>query len=381
MRLSQGPQRTSYFPNQFTRQDLKLASRSIGNHFPAKWSNEKFPLTNKKLTDFKFTKVWHASETPRIIERELNFENGDATLSGTAYLPSEGRKVPGIVVLHAASGPSQSSKMYEHLCEGLPRIGIGVLVFDRRGTGKSTGGSRGNAYETLAYDAIAGQNALGKLRPIDPRRVGFWGISQGGWIALLATSRTKIPTFAIAVSAPLVTPERQMEFATSNLLRVRGYAKKDVIELINARKAWWAFLNRKISLAAATSVMQKVEKKPWFNLAFMPNSNQLESSRGALEELSYDPTITLEQIHVPLLFIYGADDPWVPVEESVKKLRAITRKRSNISYTVIPRANHEMMFRDQETMEFDEKVINQEGPEAPSYFMQMTIWLSKFVNK
>ncbi len=322
---------------------------------------------------------WHAGETLRIIEQDIEFQNDDARLSGRACLPAEGKNIPGIVVLHGASSPSRDSGMYQHLYEGLPRIGIGVLVFDRRGTGKSTGSSKNIAYETLADDAIAGQNALEKLTPIDPHNVGFWGISQGGWIALLATSRSKLPTFAIAVSAPIVTVESQMEFATSNLLKVRGYSQEDVRDMLRARKAWLAYLRGKRSLTSAINVMQGVERKSWFKLAFMPNSKELESSRGALKELCYNPLDTFREISVPLLFIYGGEDPWIPVQESIKRLREIVKKRHNITYDVIPNANHEMLFPSRETMEFDEKVLNQSAPVAPSYFMQMTMWLSKHV--
>jgi uncharacterized protein len=322
---------------------------------------------------------WHVKETLSIIVRDLEFENDGARLSGTVYLPSKGKKLPGVVVLHGAGGPSQNSSMYYHLREGLPRMGIGVLVFDRRGTGKSSGSSKRNSYETLADDAIAGQNALGKLPSIDPNNVGFWGISQGGWIAVLAASRSKRPSFAIPVSSPLVTPEIQMEFATSNLLKVRGYSQKDVREMLNARKAWLAYLEGKNSLASAINKVRRMEEKSWFKLAFIPRSKELQSSQGALKELYYDPLVALNDVHVPMFFIYGSEDPWIPVEESLKKLREIVRKQNNITYTLIPRANHEMMFKDRENMAFDKKVLNASAPESPSYFMEMSMWLSKHV--
>jgi alpha-beta hydrolase superfamily lysophospholipase len=332
--------------------------------------------------------LWHVSETRTIIEQDVKFQNANVRLSGTAYLPAAERKaVPGIVALHGASAPSRHSGLYQHLREGLPRIGIGVLLFDRRGTGKSSGSSKNTNYEILADDAIAGQNALGRLSPIDPRNVGFWGISQGGWIAILATSRSKCPSFAISVSAPLVTPERQMEFATSNLLKVRGYKQNDVREMLYARKVWLAYLRGRVSLTVATRVMRRVERKPWFKLAFMPKSKELKSSHNALKELYYDPLDALCRVHVPLLLIYGSEDPWIPVKESLRQLRMITttnkeKRRNNISYTVIPNANHEMMFKEKENMEFDEEMMNKRSaPEAPAYFMEMTAWLSKHLLK
>jgi dipeptidyl aminopeptidase/acylaminoacyl peptidase len=65
-------------------------------------------------------------------------------------------------------------------------MGVSVLVYDRRGTGASSGSLKNIDYGTLADDAIAGQRALGDLPRIDRKRIGFWGFSQGGWLALLA---------------------------------------------------------------------------------------------------------------------------------------------------------------------------------------------------
>jgi pimeloyl-ACP methyl ester carboxylesterase len=78
-------------------------------------------------------------------------------------------------------------------------------------------------------------------------------------------------------------------------------------------------------------------------------------------------------VKVPLLFIYGGSDPWVPVEPSVKQLRVLANQQSNIRYVVVPNANHEMMFVEHDTMAFGEKTMN--APEAPEYFMLMASWL------
>ena len=44
---------------------------------------------------------------------------------------------------------------------------------------------------------------------IDASRIGYWGLSQGGWLAASAAQRDPKAAFAISVSAPLVTPRRR----------------------------------------------------------------------------------------------------------------------------------------------------------------------------
>jgi uncharacterized protein len=182
------------------------------------------------------SRVWRLDGTPPVDSYELHFENGDAHLVGTVYLPKTGDHLAGVVALHHATAATREAALYQHLRERLPALGFAVLVFDRRGSGQSSGDFARADFETLADDAIAGQRALAKLPRIDPTRIGFWGLSQGGWLAVLAAGRSTNPAFAVSVSAPLVTAEEQMEFATSNLLAVRGYSESDVHEMLENRK-------------------------------------------------------------------------------------------------------------------------------------------------
>lgn len=310
-----------------------------------------------------------------MVVREVVFRNSGVTLSGTAYIPSRGNHLPGVVALHGASEPLRSSRVYEHLREGLPRIGFAVLLFDRRGEGRSSG-SRSADYETLADDAVAGQEALGTIPRLDPDRIGFWGISQGGWVAILAARRSRRPTFAMPVSAPLGTTEYQMEFATSNMLKIHGYGDHDVKEMLHARRTWLDFMKGNLSLSLTSDVIRRAQRRPWYRLAFMPKARELEGSRGALKELNFDASRAVEGVSAPLFFIYGGADPWIPVMESIAHLRALAGKMPNITYSVIPRANHVMMLNEQERMDFDSKTLNAQGPDAPSYFMMLGSWLS-----
>jgi pimeloyl-ACP methyl ester carboxylesterase len=84
----------------------------------------------------------------------------------------------------------RDANLYRHLCEGLPAMGIAVLVYDRRGSGQSSGDLDKADYEALADDAVAGQHSLTKFSRIDPDKIGFWGLSQGGWLVLKERARS-----------------------------------------------------------------------------------------------------------------------------------------------------------------------------------------------
>jgi uncharacterized protein len=324
--------------------------------------------------------AWHVEGDPKVIAQDIKFTNGDAHLAGTVYLPESGGHLSAVVALHGASDATRQAGVYRHLHEGLPAMGFAVLIYDRRGSGASSGTLKDIDYGTLADDAIAGQNALAKLPRIDPKKVGFWGLSQGGWLAVLAAQRSKNAAFAISVSAPLVAPEQQMEFATTNLLTLRGYSQGDVKQMLETRKAWTGYLKGTNSRAAAVDALRKAETQPWFKFAFMPQASQLTTDpehNSWRREMNYDPLATIRQVKTPLLFIYGGSDPWIPVGQSVQELRLLKNEQHNVSYAIVPNASHEMMFVVHETMAFDEKTMNESAPQAPEYFMVMASWLCR----
>ena len=324
---------------------------------------------------------WHVRELPGVVTEELRFTNGDAQLVGTVYLPAGGNHLPAVVVLHDASIPSRQAALYRHLSEGLPAMGIAVLIYDRRGTGQSSG-SHDNDLATLADDGIAGQHALSKITRIDPNKIGFWGLSQGGWLAVLAAVRSPKAAFAISVSAPLVSPEEQMQFAMTNLMTIRGFSENDIQEMLDTRKEWAGYVRGENSRAIAVAALQNAETKPWFGLVYLPKPSQLPSEEQVShrnDDKDYDPVATTSKARLPLLFLYGSDDPWVPVAKSVERLQSFSHVARNIEYAVVADANHEMMIPLNDAMEINQNTIQKNAPQAASYFMLLGSWLSRHV--
>lgn len=322
---------------------------------------------------------WHAAPT-RIVSQEIRFSNADAHLVGTVYMPENGDRLPAVVVLHSAMAATREAALYRHLREGLPPLGIAVLIYDRRGSGQSTGSMKDISYETLADDGIAGQHALAKLPRIDPHRIGFWGLSQGGWLSVLAAGRSPDAAFAISVSAPLVPAEQQMRFAIANRLLINGYSQADVQQMLATRQAWTDYLRGKASRSAALDAITKAQAKPWFKLTYIDTAAQLTHDpehNSYRKEMDDDPEAAVLKVKVPLLFIYGDSDPWIPVEESVKRLQALQQTKHNFEYFIVRDADHEMMFPVHETMEVDAATIRHDAPQAPAYFLMLGSWLTQ----
>lgn len=322
------------------------------------------------------TAAWRAPATTEIEISEKTFSNGPAHLSGSLYAPKGARNIPAVVVFHPASEPTRDLAVFSHLKQMLPPLGIAVFVFDRRGSGKSGTKSAEGDYEALADDGIAAQKMLAHDPRIDPKRIGFWGLSQGGWLALLAASRSPQTAFAIAVSAPMTTPDVQMIFAVANILRIEGYPQHDIDIAVAARKAVDDFERGKLDRATAQKRLDAAIAKPWFDQLYMSKTFHDPAESGWAKEIKNDPLATLPKIKAPTLIIYGAKDPWVPADLSAKILKANAAKYPNITTTVIAGADHDMMFSMTPKQQVDPKGFNGLQPEAPEYFALLASWLT-----
>ena len=167
---------------------------------------------------------------------DAQFSNDDVTLSGTLVLPQTAGPHPAVVFIH---GSGKNTR--EHLrffADRFASRGIAGLVYDKRGVGDSTGEFPDDlisSFGDLAGDAIAGQSLLSERPDIDSARIGFWGFSQGGWLAPLAATRSDKTAFVICVGGPGVDGESQMQFAIPNLMRADGFTEEEIAETLKDR--------------------------------------------------------------------------------------------------------------------------------------------------
>lgn len=320
---------------------------------------------------------WSAQPSTVVEVRERTFQSGDVVLSGTLYVPKVETRVPAVVVLHAASSPERTNPLYAHLIAMLPPLKVAVFVFDRRGSGRSQGNLDDSDYEMLADDGIAAQRLLAQDPRIDPQRIGFWGLSQGGWLALLATSRSPQTAFAISVSAPMTTPDVQMNFAVANILRIKGYSQADVDEAIAVRTAVDDFQRGRRDRASTQRMLDAAITKPWFEHIYMaPTFRDPEQSRWA-REIRHDPLAVLGGVKPPTLVIYGSADPWVPVQVSVERLSAVAARHPNVDVAVIAGADHAMATTVAPADQIDPKFMSQSAPQSAEYFGLLGAWLAR----
>lgn len=353
--------------NQLTRKSLNIAALVL------------FAISNAAQASLA-SEPWHADALPSGKARQIVFYNHGARLRGVLYMPSDDAPMPAIVALQDASVGTYDAALYRHLSIALPAIGVAVLLFDRRGSGASTGSAQNATYETLADDGIAGARAIANLPHIDRSRIGYWGLSQGGWLALLAATRDPNAAFVVSVSAPLVTPAVQMEFAMANRLRILGYPQSAINAMLTARRAWSDYVAGRLPRASAVAALAAIDHEPWFDLMYLPSPSEVPTNPAASswrKHMNEDPLASLLHVRIPALLSFGGADPWIPVNATLARLRSIVPTHPNISYAVISDASHEMMLLRRASMSTDERTLRSVAPDAPAYFMVLGSWLTQ----
>ena len=160
-----------------------------------------------------------------VIEHDL--EVNGARLHVRLTLPSGGGPHPAIVLAHG-SGDDAATRTYG-TADFFPAHGVASVVYDKRGTGRSSG-TYNMDFHQLANDLVEVAQWVAEQPGIDPTRIGVTGYSQGSWIGPLAASRSDRFSFVIASYGMIDSPRRELRLEAEERLRRRGHDEHAVRE-------------------------------------------------------------------------------------------------------------------------------------------------------
>jgi hypothetical protein len=136
----------------------------------------------------------------------VRFVSADGTPLVGWFIPAEGgvsgaaggaaTLAPTILHVHGNAGNVEGHLWFS---EFLPRAGFNLFLFDYRGYGES--GGRPRRRDDLIADTHAALDALLARRDVDPARVGVFGQSLGGAVAINVMEARKEIRCAVIVSA------------------------------------------------------------------------------------------------------------------------------------------------------------------------------------
>ena len=204
----------------------------------------------------------------RIRTEEVRFRCGDNTLGGVLVLPEGPGPHPAIALVF---GSGRTDRNYHgvapHLWRHFARHGFACLAWDKPGVGKSTGDYNAQTFRDRADEALAAVRFLRGRAEVRKDRVGLWGHSQGGTVAVLAASLSGDVAFLIEVGGSQVIAWRQDSLRVEAELRADGFAEDDIREAVAFAQMRMDLIRGKGEFEDLEKSHATVEKRPWFEYA------------------------------------------------------------------------------------------------------------------
>ncbi|HJP85886.1 MAG TPA: alpha/beta fold hydrolase [Gemmatimonadaceae bacterium] len=292
------------------------------------------------------------------VEKDVSFMNGDVRLVGDLTLPKTPGPHPAVVLIHGCCG-SKPTRDFGYWSAYLAHHGIAVLAYDRRGAGASGGDFNSATYEDVAGDVVAGFDMLTRRPDIDPKRIGVFGMSNGGYVAPLAVVRSggRI-AFVVVRSGSARRVGDNIDYEVGNDLRSHGFDSSVVRRGVELRRRVTDFvIDRPVISAAAwdslRAEVRSVRSEPWFQWArtiwvlyVSPadsgGANYINSLRRSW---SYDPIPFWRQVKAPVYIMLGGLDRSVPTAETAPAFRKVFKESHNPDATVrvFPQGNHGLL--------------------------------------
>jgi len=280
---------------------------------------------------------------------ETRFDVDGAELAGRLLLPPGKARVPLVVLVHG-SEQSPGREIFP-LQRQFPAAGIGAFVYDKRGTGGSTG-TFTHDYQRLAADAAAAVREARRLAGVRAGRVGLHGGSQGGWVAPLAATLTPADFVIVAYGLAVSPLDEDREAVALDMSR-HGFGADETRKALQMARAVEDILkaNFQSGYAELEALRSRYQGESWFRylrgnvtglLLSQPEAFWREQGPVLLAGIlpDYDPMPVLRKLRTPQLWILGGDDIDAPPQETWRRLLMLKREGKPISAVMLQGAEH-----------------------------------------
>ncbi|WP_158291640.1 alpha/beta hydrolase family protein [Marinicauda algicola] len=319
-----------------------------------------------------------ATRVSLVIE-ETRFAGAGVELAGRLVLPPGEGPFPLAVLVHGSG--DYSALDYDFMQRMLPARGVAVLVYDKRGTGTSTG-EYTQDFALLAADAAA---ALDEARRLAGNRIeaaGYFGASQGGWVAPRAAMRSD-PDFVVVTYGLAVGPAEEDRLEVVYALREAGYSEADVAAASEVAAVTGRLMATRFREGGRELARLKREHggEPWFEAIEGEFSRDLLRYPLWLVRLAWpfvdrgtpwghDPAPALDALDIPVLWLLAGSDAEAPSTSTQAILERRRSQGQDIDIVLYPDADHGMrLFR---TTEGGERLYTRY---VPGYFQTVADWI------
>lgn len=304
-------------------------------------------------------------------------------LAGTLTLPDSVGRHP-VAILISGSGPNDRDatyfghKTFLVMADHLTRNGIGVLRFDDRGVGCSTGDFDAATLSDFAHDIESCFQYLQSHKNVLPDKTGLIGHSEGGSVAAMVAGNNKNIAFLVLMSSPAVSGDKLAYSRIADYYsEADSSAVKQQVELRRRLFSVLKYWDRDIAYVALWEILVENRK-----LLPVPHRDTISVINNIIayinsdynrSVINYDPAPDLQKTTCPILALYAGKDNRVSPRQNIpafeKAFAEIGRYDCEIE---LPDVNHTF-----QTVTDDKKIKNSEISEtvSPDVLSLITYWI------
>ncbi len=321
--LGDGPQASAVF-------DGDLSTDRIIGEFVGTEGKGRFSLHRSASAQAPYTR------------ESVTFHNGGVTLAGTLLIPRTRGPHPAIVLVHGSQAQTRwGTPLF--LANRFARQGIAALVYDKRGSGESTGDWTTATYGDIANDALAGVHFLQQRPDIRAAQVGASGHSEGGAIVAMMAALSHDVAFIISADGTAGPSYQQDLFRVHNILESNGLTADDVTKAMAFYDRWLQVARSGQGRDQLEPEIRKAQKEAWFDLVAPPPPDHWAWTEYR-KRADFDSLTYWAKVKVPVLLVYGELDENVPAAKSLKQIDDALHADHNPDYTeiLVPGAQHNL---------------------------------------
>jgi alpha-beta hydrolase superfamily lysophospholipase len=303
--------------------------------------------------------------------RTFQVQNEGVKLAGELARPKG--KPKGVVVFVHGSGDGPR-RAYDLWANFFLSRGWAVAVFDKRGSGESTGDWHDANFIALADDVrkvvhwTRGQEELAGLR------IALWGASQAGWIIPQLTAENAVD-FAIIQAGPATPVDDFLRLTLESELHAYEFPPDEIAKAVRyydldvaVSRGVKPFPEIERAYAEATAAGAEWLLKP-------PDPINAPDRRFMAGIAGFDAADYWRKTRTPLLILFGGKDHIVPVEPNRRRLEQLLAEAGNkeAQIVVLENDNHLNMLA-KTGVRTEYATLNRFDPE---YFRTLTAFLEK----
>ena len=272
------------------------------------------------------------------IQPAIFFASTGEKIAATLYMPTASpysKKFPAIILCQGLSGTQ--TLVLPQVAHSFAEAGFVALTFDYRGFGQSEGQTGIVDPQARSQDALDACNFVRAHAQVDPRRVGIYGHSLGGGVAQYAASYDEALQCVVSTSGfssgdkllrSLRSASEWLEFKEildEDRIQRALSGKSKLVEIEDIFPLSTRFQDEYAALGAQKESSSIPENRI--------NSSHLFQLISADFILQFDTTHLLPKIcPKPILFIHGAKDDIIPLEDVMEAYRLANEPKKLIIF-------------------------------------------------